>query len=135
MRDIGKSLGMVITDSDLFPGDSVKISSIRILDGSSPEEIIADAGSLIIASGSGLSPVFTELMRRNGCAMRRVEDFCCHEGGGLTALIAGEEVLCERGLHAPYGRARAPEARGQAQRLRLRQRRAMRYFQYRVQPR
>ena len=94
MRDIGKSLGMVITDSDLFPGDSVKISSIRILDGSSPEEIIADAGSLIIASGSGLSPVFTELMRRNGCAMRRVEDFCCHEGGGLTALIAGEEVLC-----------------------------------------
>ena len=26
--------------------------------------------------------------------MRRVEDFCCHEGGGLTALIAGEEVLC-----------------------------------------
>ena len=33
-------------------------------------------------------------MSRNGCAMRRVEDFCCHEGGGLTALIAGEEVLC-----------------------------------------
>ena len=53
-----------------------------------------DAGSVIIASGSGLSPVFAELMRRNSCAMRRVEDFCCHEGGGLTALIAGREVLC-----------------------------------------
>lgn len=48
----------------------------------------------MIASGSVLSPLFSELLRRNGYAMRRVEDFCCHEGGGLTALIAGEEVLC-----------------------------------------
>ncbi len=94
IHDIGRAIGMVITDSDLFPGESVKISSIRVLDGTSPERVIADAGSVIIASGSGLSPVFTELLRRNGYAMRRVEDFCCHEGGGLTALIAGEEVLC-----------------------------------------
>lgn len=94
MRDIGRAVGMVITDSDLFPGDSAKISSIRILDGAWPEKIIADAGSVIIASGSGLAPVFADLMRRNGYAMRRVEDFCCHEGGGLTALIAGEEILC-----------------------------------------
>ena len=94
MREIGRALGMVVTDSDLFPGDSVKIASIRILDGTVPERVIADAGSVIIASGSGLAGVFAELMRRNGYAMRRVEDFCCHEGGGLTALIAGEEVLC-----------------------------------------
>lgn len=94
MRDVGKSMGMVITDTDLFPGDSVKISSIRILDGAWPERVIADAGSVVIASGSGLSPLFAELLRRNGYAMRRVDDFCCHEGGGLTALIAGEEVLC-----------------------------------------
>ncbi len=94
MRDIGRSIGMVITDTDLFPGDSVKISSIRVLDGTSAERVIADASSVIVASGSGLSPVFSELLRRNGYAMRRVEDFCCHEGGGLTALIAGEEVLC-----------------------------------------
>ena len=94
MRDIGRSMGMVITDTDLFPGDSVKISSIRILDGAWPEKIIANAGSVIIASGSGLAVVFADLMRRNGYAIRRVEDFCCHEGGGLTALIAGEEVLC-----------------------------------------
>lgn len=94
MRDIGRAVGMVVTDSDLFPGESVKIQSIRILSGSSPERVIADAGSVVIASGSVLSPLFSELLRRNGYAMRRVEDFCCHEGGGLTALIAGEEVLC-----------------------------------------
>ena len=94
MRDIGRAVGMVVTDSDLFPEGSVKISSIRILDGAAPEHVIADAGSVIVASGGGLAGVFTELMARNGCALRRVEDFCCHEGGGLTALIAGEEVLC-----------------------------------------
>ena len=94
MRDIGRAVGMVVTDSDLFPADSIKISSIRILDGARPEDIISDAGSVVIASGSGLASAFTELLRRNGCALRRVENFCCHEGGGLTALIAGEEVLC-----------------------------------------
>ena len=94
IRDIGRSLGMVITDTDLFPGRSVKISSIRILDGTRPEDIISDAGSVIIASGCGLSAAFADLLSRNGYAMRRVEDFCCHAGGGLTALIAGEEVLC-----------------------------------------
>ena len=26
--------------------------------------------------------------------MLRVEDFCCHEGGGLTSLIEGIEVIC-----------------------------------------
>lgn len=94
MRDIGRSLGMVITDSDLFPSGSVKIDSIRVLATSQPEKIIADAASVIIASGGGLSGIFSDLLARNGYAMRRVENFCCHEGGGLTALIAGEEVLC-----------------------------------------
>ena len=94
MRDIGRYGAVVVTDSDLFPQDSVRISSIRILDGERPEDVIADAGSVVIASGSGLAGAFGELLERNGCALRRVEDFCCHEGGGLTALIAGEEVLC-----------------------------------------
>ena len=33
-------------------------------------------------------------MKKNGCALEQVDEFCCHEGGGLTAMINGEEVLC-----------------------------------------
>ncbi|MEG2214976.1 MAG: hypothetical protein RRY09_05100, partial [Oscillospiraceae bacterium] len=94
LRDIGKSRHIIVTDRDIFPAGTLSLESIRILDGSWPEKVISSVGSVICASGSGLAPVFTELMRRNNCSMQRVEDFCCHEGGGLTALINGEEVLC-----------------------------------------
>ncbi|HIV20925.1 MAG TPA: hypothetical protein IAC81_02965 [Candidatus Scatomorpha stercorigallinarum] len=93
-RDIGRAAHIVVTDTDLFPRSTVSIDSIRILEGTSPESIIAAAGSIISASGSGLSELFVDLMRRNGCTMQRVEDFACHEGGGLRALINGSEVLC-----------------------------------------
>ena len=94
IRDLGRASRLVVTDTDLFPSDSVSIESIRILDGMKPQRVIAAAGSLVCASGSGLSPAFLELMRKNGCTMLRVEDFCCHEGGGLTSLIEGLEVIC-----------------------------------------
>lgn len=94
IRDVGRASRLVVTDTDLFPSDAVSIESIRILDGMKPQRVIAAAGSLVCASGSGLSPAFLELMRKNGCTMLRVEDFCCHEGGGLTSLIEGLEVIC-----------------------------------------
>lgn len=94
IRDVGRAQRLVVTDTDLFPSDAVSIESIRILDGMKPQRVISAAGSLVSASGSGLAPAFVELMRKNGCSMLRVEDFCCHEGGGLTSLIEGIEVIC-----------------------------------------
>jgi hypothetical protein len=92
--DIGGSKHLVITDTDIFPKDTVAFESIRILEGTSPQKIIAYTGSVIAASGSGLSGIFTELMKKNHCAMEQIDEFSCHEGGGLTAMIHGEEVLC-----------------------------------------
>lgn len=94
LRDIGRSRHIIVTDRDIFPPGTLSVESIRILEGTWPEKVISATGSIICAGGSGLAPLFTELMRRNNCTMQRVEDFCCHEGGGLTALINGEEVLC-----------------------------------------
>ncbi|NCB51824.1 MAG: hypothetical protein EOM54_08095 [Clostridia bacterium] len=94
LRDIGSSKHLIITDCDIFPAGTLSIESVRILEGTWPEKVISCAGSVICASGSGLAPIFSELMRRNNCSIQRVEDFCCHEGGGLTAMINGEEILC-----------------------------------------
>ena len=94
LRDVGKSRHIIVTDRDVFPPGTVSVESIRILEGTWPEKVISCAGSVICASGSGLAPVFTELMRRNNCSLQRVDDFCCHEGGGLTAMVNGDEVLC-----------------------------------------
>lgn len=94
VRDIGRSRHMIVTDSDIFPPSAVSIEAVRILDGMWPESIISAAGSIICASGSGLAPAFMDLMKKNNCERQEVEDFYCHEGGGLTARINGMEVIC-----------------------------------------
>lgn len=92
-RDLGTAESVVITDKDLFPEDTVSIESVRILEGVDPEVAVSYVSSVIAASGSCLAPVFTELVRKNNCVLRNVEEFKCHEAGGLTAMIDGAEVL------------------------------------------
>ena len=49
---------------------------------------------MIAASGSGLGPCFADLMEKNKCRMRRVEEFQWLSGGGLQGLIEGHRVIC-----------------------------------------
>ena len=91
--DIGESRRIVVTDEDVFPPGNVLIDTIRILEGVYTDKVISYAGSVIAASGCGMAPAFIELMRRNGCAMQQVENFSCHKGGGLTAIVRGEQVF------------------------------------------
>lgn len=92
--DIGKCRHMIITDFDLFPRGSVTISQTRIFAGMKPEKVVSLAGSIIAASGSALSPAFAELMQQGKGSLLRVENFRCHEGGGLIAMVDGVEVYC-----------------------------------------
>ena len=94
LYDIGKSKHIIITDRDLFPKNDVTIEKVRILAGKNPEEVISYAGSMLAASGSAMAPAFTDLMAKGNGSLLRVDEFSCHESGGLVALINGEEVLC-----------------------------------------
>lgn len=92
VEDIGRSRHVVITDSDVFPAGTVEISSIRILEGAFTDKVISYTGSVIAASGNGLAGAFAELIRRNGYSISRVENFEPHDGGGMTAMVNGENV-------------------------------------------
>ena len=92
VRDIGNSQHVIITDGDVFPSGTVEIAGIRILEGSFTDKVISYTGSVIAASGSGLAPVFSDLIRRNGYSISRIENFAPHDGGGMTAMVNGESV-------------------------------------------
>ncbi len=92
--DVGKSHNLIVTDRDLFPENSVQIGTIRIFADVPSERIVAYAGTMICASGSGLSGCFSDLMERNGCTMRHLEGFEYLPGGGLKGTIDGQTVLC-----------------------------------------
>ncbi len=94
IHDIGCSRNLIVTDRDLFPEETVAIETVRVFADESAERVISYAGTMIAASGSGLGPCFADLMEKNGCRMRTVEDFKWLSGGGLQGLIEGHSVLC-----------------------------------------
>ena len=94
VHDIGCSRNLIVTDRDLFPEETISIETVRIFADDSAERVIGYAGTMIAASGSGLAPSFAELMEKNGCRMRLVEDFQWLAGGGLQGRIEGHTVLC-----------------------------------------
>ncbi|MCD7845762.1 MAG: hypothetical protein LUG57_07935 [Oscillospiraceae bacterium] len=90
---IGRTKRLVITDEDLFPTGNIKFNLINIQEGTFVPKVISATYSLLEASGSGLTGIFQELMQRRGYTSLPIEEFQCHEGGGLSGLVQGERVL------------------------------------------
>ena len=91
--DIGRTRRLVISDGDLFPPGTMKLSGINILEGAKVDKVVAGTTSLLAASGSGVTGVFMELVTRRGYKLLQPQEFRCHEGGGLSALVGDEQVL------------------------------------------
>ena len=82
----------VITDEDLFPPGTVGIEN-AVIYGDDKNKAITYAASLIIASGSGLSRCFADLLRQQKYALARVYDFTFCESGGVRGKIRGETAM------------------------------------------
>ena len=92
LRDIGRSGQLILTDEDIFPNGSVEVGTVRILRDASPEKVVSYAGSVLAAGGGALAAAFTDLLRNNDFSLRKVSAFRPHDGGGVSAVIAGETV-------------------------------------------
>ena len=90
-RQIGESRRLVLTDTDIFPEDTVEIVGIRVLNKSDAEQVISATGSMLAQAGTGTAAVFSELMRQQDAPARTVEDFTVGEGGA-KGTVDGTEV-------------------------------------------
>ena len=84
---------MIVSDRDLFPDDTVSITSVRIVDNVPPQLTLSYMCSLVKRSGSCLVPAFIQLAENNDCDLLDVENFECHEAGGLSGEIGPDSVL------------------------------------------
>ncbi len=87
------SCNLLLTDIDLFPVGSVSLNGVKIFGDFPIEKVVALTATVIRDSGSGLEKVFHDLLRSQGAVYRRGEDLIPFEGGGLSELIRGEQVL------------------------------------------
>ena len=84
---------VLITDGDLFPPGYVELNGFKVMSDYPAERVVAYTATLIRDSGSGLDRLFHDQLRSMGGLMRRADSLVCHEGGGLSANIRGEQVL------------------------------------------
>ena len=85
--------GILLTDYDLFPPGTVSLNGIKIFGDFPVDKVVGITATLIRDTGSGLDKIFHDLLRSQGATYRRASDFCCYEGGGVSAVMRGETVL------------------------------------------
>ena len=93
--DVREAKGIIVTDQDVFPAGTVTLGGVKILrnEDSERRRVIASVSSLMIASGSGLSEVFLDILQREEIAPLPVEDLTCYEGGGFGAKVGAQEII------------------------------------------
>lgn len=105
-----------LTDSDLFPGGSVKVNGVKFYSQRLPDQTVEYGTALIEASGMGIADLFTQLRESRYGRHYEVENFRYYENGGIGGEVCGEPVLVgslsflqEMGVELPEG-ARVSQA-------------------------
>lgn len=106
--DIHYTDGVCVTDDDLFPPGMLKLSGVKVYDGASPEHSIRYTASLIMSSGSGLTGLFTEVLKQQGLSSIEVDDFEYHESG-IAGTIRGQKVTTGSAAFMNLHHVRVPD--------------------------
>ena len=92
-RMLGGECGIAIEDADLFPPQNVTLNGMKIYSDRSVSQIIGFANAVVQTAGSGLAPLFEEIMHNQNGRHYSVDTFRRYEGGGLGAEIRGDVIL------------------------------------------
>ena len=92
-RVLGGECGIAIEDADLFPPQNVTLNGMKIYSDRSVSQIIGFANAVVQTAGSGLAPLFEEMMHNQNGRHYGVDTFRRYEGGGLGAEIRGDVIL------------------------------------------
>jgi len=95
---------------DLLPAGSVRMNGVKFFGTRQPDEIVAYGTAVIVADGSGLSSLFTQVLDSRNGMHYDVENLRAYENGGIGGEVQGEAVLVgplsflrEMGVEVPEG--------------------------------
>ena len=82
-----------LRDEDIFPNGSTKLNGVKFYGDRDNVEVVSYATSLICAAGSGLVPVFRQMLTERDGTEYAVENFRNYGDGGIGGEVCGEPVL------------------------------------------
>ena len=95
---------------DLLPAGSVRMNGVKFFGSRQPDEIVAYGTAVIVADGSGLSSLFTQVLDSRNGMHYEVENLRAYANGGIGGEVQGEAVLVgplsflrEMGVEVPEG--------------------------------
>jgi len=105
-----------LTAEDIFPSGSVRMNGVKFYGSRNPDQVVAYGAAVIMADGSSIAPLFSQLLEsRNGYHFR-VQELRCYDNGGIGGVVNNEAVLVgtlsfmkEMGVEMPEG-ARVSQA-------------------------
>jgi hypothetical protein len=108
-RALGGECGLAIEDADLFPKSNVTLNGMKIYSDRSVSQIIGYGTAVVETAGSGLVPLFREIMKNQNGRHYTVDTFRRYEGGGLGAEIRGDVILMGSLAFMKLMKVRMPE--------------------------
>lgn len=103
-------VGIIIEDADLFPKANISMNGMKMYADLPTRQVVGYATAVLQAAGSGLTPLFEEVMKNENGRRYTADSFRQYEGGGLGAEIRGDVVLLGSlpfmrlmGVHVPEG--------------------------------
>ena len=98
-----------LTHEDLFPSGTVKMNGVKFYGSRQPDQIVEYTTALIQADGSGLAPLFVQLLESRNGRHYEVQELRGYHGG-IGGIVEDEPVLIgslpflkEMGVEVPEG--------------------------------
>ena len=93
VRELSKSVVFPLGDRDLFPAGAAKMNGVKFFSDRDPDQVVAYATALISADGSGLAPLFVQLLESRNGHHYDAQNLQYYGNGGIGGEVCGEPVL------------------------------------------
>jgi|GEM_PF-4589884 len=84
---------VLLTDEDIFPGESITINGYKLMDPEKKELALSAAASLLDAAHTALAKPFMRIASDSFAPIRPVKDLVFSDAGGITGMIDGHHVM------------------------------------------
>lgn len=99
-----------LRSADIFPAGTTKMNGVKFFGSKKPDDVVAYAAALITADGSGMAPLFSQLLDSRNGIHYEATGLHNYGNGGIGGEVCGEAVLAgtlqfmqEMGVEMPSG--------------------------------
>ncbi len=110
VKALNKQAAFPLLDTDLFPAGSVKMNGLKFYGSRNPDQVVAYGTAVIVADGSGLAPLFSQLLESRNGYHYEVQALRSYENEGIGGVVNDEAVLAgtlefmqKMGVEMPQG--------------------------------